>query len=277
VVVKRLGLAYLQPDIILLDDPLSAVDVHVGKHIFQECIRKTFNDKTVILVTHQLNYVKDCDYVVYMKGGKIHEQGTYESLMEDGKEFSELIASFTQPEESSGKSENVTENSNIQVSSRANEMIKEEREIGGISYEIYKSYLKAAGGPWAVFFILFLTTLSQVTKVGNDLWLAAWTGHLLSPELSDNFYAGIYFVWGVVQGIAFALTGIVVSHCFARASSRFYREAIVGIFNAPVSLFDRTPLGRILNRFSKDTDAMDNQLPISMQFFLSIAAGLVGR
>ena len=75
----------------LLDDPLSAVDAHVGKHIFYECIKKVLADKTVIFITHQLQYLKDCDDVVLLKDGRILEHGSHDRLMEADGEYAQLI------------------------------------------------------------------------------------------------------------------------------------------------------------------------------------------
>ena len=74
-----------------MDDPLSAVDAHVGKHIFYECIKKHLADKTVIFVTHQLQYLKDCDDVVLLKEGKISEHGSHDELMEADEDYAQLI------------------------------------------------------------------------------------------------------------------------------------------------------------------------------------------
>lgn len=82
---------YSENDIVILDDPLSAVDAHVGKHIFFECIKTVLAGKTIIFVTHQLQYLKDCDTVILLKEGRIHEMGKHENLMKDGNEYSQLI------------------------------------------------------------------------------------------------------------------------------------------------------------------------------------------
>ena len=82
---------YSERDIVLLDDPLSAVDAHVGKHIFFECIKKELSKNTVIFVTHQLQYLKDCDEIILLKEGRVAEQGIHDDLMADKKDYAELI------------------------------------------------------------------------------------------------------------------------------------------------------------------------------------------
>lgn len=85
----RINLAraiYKRSDIYLLDDPLSAVDTHVGKHIFERCIEGFLADKICVLVTHQLQYLKNVDHVVLMKNGKIEAEGPFETLQSLNKE-----------------------------------------------------------------------------------------------------------------------------------------------------------------------------------------------
>lgn len=78
-------------DIYLLDDPLSAVDAHVGQHIFEHCIKGALWNKTILFATHQLQYLSQCDVVLYMKNGKIAERGSYEELIRNNGEFATLI------------------------------------------------------------------------------------------------------------------------------------------------------------------------------------------
>ncbi len=82
---------YQNADIYLLDDPLSAVDQHVSKRIFSNCIRGLLKGKTVVLVTHQLQYLSQCDDIIFMDGGRIAGSGTYEQLLQSNKAFAGLM------------------------------------------------------------------------------------------------------------------------------------------------------------------------------------------
>ncbi|RIB26607.1 P-loop containing nucleoside triphosphate hydrolase protein [Gigaspora rosea] len=85
---------YYNADIILLDDPLSAVDTHIGRYLFTNCIKGALAKKTCLLVMHQLYYLPQVDYIKCMKDGEIAEQGTYEELIKNRKNFSKLIAEY---------------------------------------------------------------------------------------------------------------------------------------------------------------------------------------
>ena len=82
----RISLAraiYSEADIMLMDDPISALDVHVRKEIFTQVIKGICNDKTRVLVTHAADYLHLCDRIVLMSNGSISAQGTYEDLKDN--------------------------------------------------------------------------------------------------------------------------------------------------------------------------------------------------
>nr|CAD7572167.1 unnamed protein product [Timema californicum] len=92
----RINLAravYREADIYLLDDPLSAVDTHVGRHLFEECVDTYLTKKIRILVTHQLQYLKEADLIVILNNGQIETQGTFQQLQESKFNFAQLLTS----------------------------------------------------------------------------------------------------------------------------------------------------------------------------------------
>lgn len=100
----RINLAralYRQSDIYLLDDPLSAVDAHVSKHLFQECIQRYLAGKTRILATHQLQYIKEVDAIILLEQGKIKYFSHYQDLLEYQPEYRVLVSSENEIDDSS--------------------------------------------------------------------------------------------------------------------------------------------------------------------------------
>nr|CAD7398180.1 unnamed protein product [Timema poppensis] len=82
---------YNEADVYLLDDPLSAVDTHVGRHLFDECINSYLKKKTRILVTHQLQYLKDADYIILINNGVIEMQGKFDELLASDVDYAQLL------------------------------------------------------------------------------------------------------------------------------------------------------------------------------------------
>ncbi|XP_038662587.1 multidrug resistance-associated protein 9-like [Scyliorhinus canicula] len=94
---QRISIAravYSDQDIYLLDDPLSAVDAHVGRHIFEQCVKKTLRGKTVILVTHQLQYLEHCNEILLLEDGKVKEKGKHALLMNENGRYANLINNY---------------------------------------------------------------------------------------------------------------------------------------------------------------------------------------
>jgi ABC-type multidrug transport system ATPase subunit len=178
---QRINLAratYYNADILLLDDPLSAVDAHVGKHLFEKCISTALAGKTRVLVTHQLHVLPKVDYILVMKDGEIAEEGTFAQLLENKGEFSSLMEEYggvdhaeedstedivTQSAKSEGKK--VVEDNGPGIPSKAL-MTTEERNTGAVQAHIYKYWIDNAGGWLAVLLIVFFLCLMPTSNVG---------------------------------------------------------------------------------------------------------------
>ncbi|CAG8815953.1 13829_t:CDS:2, partial [Racocetra persica] len=199
---------YYNADIVLLDDPLSAVDANVGRYLFTNCIQGALAKKTRLLVTHHFHYLPQVDYIIYMEDGKIAEQGTYEELIKGGKAFSKLIAEY-------GEAENADEIKNDEESTlnkKENKKVQtfvlpkglmsmEEQYRGAVNNETYLAYLRNAGGLLSILIIIFLLVMMQGVNIGG-----------------------------------------------VKAAKRLHNNAIRRVLRAPTSFFDTTPLGRIINR-----------------------------
>ncbi|KAF9163643.1 hypothetical protein DFQ26_002301 [Actinomortierella ambigua] len=305
---------YFDADIVLLDDPLSAVDAHVGKYLFKHCIKGALEGKTRILVTHQLHVLPQVDYVVCMKDGEIVEQGTFQQLMDNQGEFSELMKAH------GGMEEDETDTADAEIDTledlhsteagSLNEKVheksetakvggdpekeglkkdtqegkdgekpkapakglmqSEERSTGSVSGKIYKAYLKATGGSYIVPMIVITMILTQIAKVGTDLWLSWWTSNTFNQ--TSAFYMSLYAVWGIAQGVFQFITGFYFSVAGANAARVMHQVALHNIVRAPTSFFDTTPMGRIINRFSKDVDSVDNMLSEAYRMFVNTGA-----
>ncbi|KAI9280863.1 P-loop containing nucleoside triphosphate hydrolase protein [Umbelopsis sp. AD052] len=296
---QRINLAratYYNADILLLDDPLSAVDAHVGKHLFEKCICTALAGKTRVLVTHQLHVLPKVDYILVMKDGEIAEEGTFTQLLENKNEFSVLMEEYggvdhaeeedvdevtTSAIKSEGKK--VTEETGPGVPSKAL-MTTEERNTGAVQAHIYKYWIDNAGGWLTVFVIVFFLCLMPTSNIGTNQWLSYWSSYDAPQGINQapptdyrtGYFMGVYAALGVAQ----AICNFMVSFCFSiagvAAAKSLHGHAVKSIFRAPMSFFDTTPIGRIMNRFSKDIDAIDNLLADSMRQFFGTLIQAVG-
>ncbi|KAF9473172.1 P-loop containing nucleoside triphosphate hydrolase protein [Pholiota conissans] len=276
--------AYSTAEIVLLDDPLSAVDAHVGKHVLENCfLQGPLANRTRILVTHSLHILDKTDYIYVMDNGKIVEEGTYTDLCSGGAAFSRLIEEHGHVE-SGTQSSSAKVSKNLQVikkndSTTATALMEdEERNVGAVTWDVYKKYLRNAGGLiWAPI-LLVLLVLVEGNNVFTTLFLGFWSGQTIHG-FTQGQYMGVYGGLGAALSVstflltyAFMVAGLV-------ASLSLYRGALAGVLNSRVSFFDTTPIGRILSRLSKDQDTIDSTLPhIIMQFLVTFFSviGTVG-
>ncbi|XP_060250612.1 ATP-binding cassette sub-family C member 4-like isoform X23 [Ovis aries] len=310
----RISLAravYQDADIYLLDDPLSAVDAGVSRHLFEQCVRQALKEKITILVTHQLQYLKDASQILMLKDGKMVERGTYSeflksradifSLFEKGNEQSEpspvpgaptvisesLVQSLQSPRPSlKDAAPEDQEIENIQVT-----LPLEDHLEGKVGFKTYKNYF-TAGADWLVIIFLILVNIAaQVAYVLQDWWLAFWanlqsdlySGALVKEDEAVvfvlNWYLGVYSGL-TVSTVLFGITkSLLIFYILVNSSQTVHNKMLETILRAPVLFFHRNPIGRILNRFSKDIGHMDDLLPLTFQDFIQaflLVVGVVG-
>ncbi|XP_072527070.1 ATP-binding cassette sub-family C member 12 [Salminus brasiliensis] len=317
---QRVSLAravYSNRDIFLLDDPLSAVDAHVGKHIFEECIKKELKGKSVILVTHQLQYLEFCDEVLLLENGEIKEAGTHRALMKVKGRYAQLINNY-QLEQSNQKEEEATKPSepkkhrtqgeddsqangivnpafdmsdeNVKPDDSANEaqvtkaknqlVAKEMVQEGSVTLRTYHQYCMAAGGYFLLLFVILIFVLLVGSTAFSNWWLSYWLDQgsgsanvtEIPGNISDNpdlgFYQMIYGLAVIAMLVLSAAKGFAFTKVTLHASSKLHDTMFNRILASPMSFFDTTPTGRMVNRFSKDQDEIDAALPFNMENFL---------
>ncbi|KAL8287248.1 hypothetical protein RQP46_003700 [Phenoliferia psychrophenolica] len=286
--------AYFDADIVLLDDPLSAVDAHVSKHIVDNCITTgPLAAKTRILVTHHLEVLPHADHIIMMDSGRIVEQGLYEDLVKNGDAFSRLIAEFgsttkgkkSEEETLDELAEEVTdEKAETEKKPRADAgtgaklMQDEERETGSISWSVYTHYFRSMGTVWWGPILFALYGMAQICTVGNSIFLGFWSAQSITG-FSEGEYMAIYAAFGVASGL-FTFAGTFAMYLRGiSASYALFNEALGGVMRSKISWFDTTPIGRITSRLSKDITTLDNQLlvtPMQWNQLATLAFSVLG-
>ncbi|KAI9339681.1 P-loop containing nucleoside triphosphate hydrolase protein [Obelidium mucronatum] len=308
---QRINLAravYSRADVYLLDDTLSAVDAHVGKHIFNQVIgpKGLLATKSRVFVTHSIHVVHEADYVALMQGGEIVEAGKYKSLMSKGKKFHALMKEYGKRKEedidSLGTPEaalrgvQVVPSSVVQavgpvdasVKGKAADAVtpatpagpslisKEESSKGSVSSKVYWSYASSCGFGSITLF-LCNAIFSQFLSIAQNLYLADWAdsndrkrdlvlrGWMKQESVEPENVMTRLMVYGGI-GLLYAgsfvfQTIFVWIFCGIRSARILHQDMLENIVKLPQSYFDTTPLGRILNRFSKDVYTVDEVLP----------------
>jgi ATP-binding cassette, subfamily C (CFTR/MRP), member 1 len=360
----------------MFDDPLSAVDAHVARHIFSKCFTQFLAGKTRILCTNQLQFLTECDRVIVLHAGSITEQGTYNELMrKDNGELVHLMTSFgteDSDDEGNGEVQSITVDdavakdtitdavdiellphtlqsqpgvaeqqgiaaandkaissgeqpvndthtgtlvylkeeveavrrlsitdglpilvrrpsfegsqeikiqrqrsrtqSRIQIQAKDLDVRKgnevgarlvedETKQVGKVQWQVYRTYFKDGSGGWLIPIILIIVTI--ITQAFNNVfeyWLSLWTTAFITAYYAGrsaaSYYQTVYILLAVGLVIGYFCRGMSFAYQAVLASREFHRRLTKGILSAPMSFFDTTPIGRILNRFSKDMDAI---------------------
>ncbi|NXK74901.1 MRP1 protein, partial [Amazona guildingii] len=227
---QRVSLAravYSNADLYLLDDPLSAVDVHVGKHLFEKIIGPSglLKSKTRILVTHNVTFLPYTDLVIVMEEGRISQMGTYQEVVSKRADFAELIqvssAEHTTEETSPVEVRPPKEESQMGRSLQERDLLKhkdssfdqwklltnnkEKVATGGMKMSVVLKYLQAFKWQW-----MWLTIAAYLGQnalaIGQNLWLSTWTAEaakvsdLTEWKQSQNYKLRIYGLLGLIQG-----------------------------------------------------------------------------
>ncbi|XP_030562712.1 probable multidrug resistance-associated protein lethal(2)03659 [Drosophila novamexicana] len=177
---------YRKADIYLLDDPLSAVDTHVGKHIFEKCIRDFLSNKIRILVTHQLQYLFDVEHLLLMSSGKVVAQGSYQELQRS-RQFQFLeqthdesgidthsVSSHMSRSDSEKSMEHHQHNPLLRPDETVEELNQEQQSVGAVKFSVYASYFKALESTFLLGLIVVLFICARVMLTGVDYFLSRW-------------------------------------------------------------------------------------------------------
>ena len=308
---QRISLAracYASPaaELFLLDDPLSAVDSHVAKHLFSQVLSSStgyLRDKTRLLVTNAVaSVLPEVDQIVVLgRGGVISEVGTYEELLQRGGPFSaflkehsggggngsktveegvskrDLLQTVISTDDSHSSHSRVSSPALMRQSSKLEAekfrlIDEEETEEGNVKWPVYLAYFRSLTLVWAPLMAIgFLG--EQAFEMGTNVWLAAWSNDPQSVNgTSSSSSEGnskhlrnerllVYGLLGAGQAF-FVLAGwVALTNGTVRSSISLHKGLLERVMRSPMAFFETTPLGRVVNRFSRDMDTVDTHIP----------------
>uniref|UniRef100_A0A8D1LJY0 Multidrug resistance-associated protein 1 n=1 Tax=Sus scrofa TaxID=9823 RepID=A0A8D1LJY0_PIG len=330
---QRVSLAravYCNSDIYLFDDPLSAVDAHVGKHIFENVVgpKGMLKNKTRLLVTHGLSYLPQVDVIIVMSGGKISEMGSYQELLARDGAFAEFLRTYASAEQEQGEPEDglggisspgkeakqmengvlVTEaagkhlqrqfsssssysgdvgrhhtsTAELQKPGAQTEdtwklMEADKAQTGQVKLSVYWDYMKAIG-LFISFLSIFLFLCNHVAALVSNYWLSLWTDDPIVNGTQEHTKVrlSVYGALGISQGVTVFAYSMAVSIGGIFASRRLHLDLLHNVLRSPMSFFERTPSGNLVNRFSKELDTVDSMIPQVIKMFMGSLFNVVG-
>ncbi|EGF77382.1 hypothetical protein BATDEDRAFT_20822 [Batrachochytrium dendrobatidis JAM81] len=270
---------YQDCDTYLLDDPISALDAHVGADVFKLSIKQMLKDKTVILVTHQLHFLPEVDHVIVMDNGTIAEQGKFKDLVAKDGVLANMMKHYKLDDDEDKPIESKLKKTAAVVEDtgadkNGNIIVEEDRNLGAVEGKTYWSYVVACGGYSYLVVVAITAILAQASHLLTDLWLSWWTSNMY-PNLTADQYLRIYTGLGGIQVFfSLALNAAVLVGGY-RSAHYYHSAALKRIIAAPMSFFDSQPVGRILNRMSKDVESIDQAIWILLFLTIIATTGLI--
>ncbi|XP_040885934.1 ATP-binding cassette sub-family C member 9 isoform X2 [Toxotes jaculatrix] len=308
---------YQNTNIVFLDDPFSALDIHLSDHLMQEGILKFLQDdkRTVVLVTHKLQYLIHADWIIAMKDGSILREGTLKDIQTHdvqlydhwktlmNRQDQELEKDIQQDSQTTLERKTLrrafySREAKNQIDDEDEEEEVEEEDDDNLSmttnrrskipWKVCWCYLSSGG-----FFMVFLMVSSKLLKhsviVAIDYCLALWTSSKISvsngtvpngtsladisssnttltnDNKNDSYYLPVFIIL-CAAGITLCLiTSLTVEFLGLSAATNLHHNLLNKIIHAPIRFFDITPLGQILNRFSADTNIIDQHIPPTLE------------
>ena len=263
---------YANKDIILMDDPLSALDAHVKRKVFDKVCSGQLAGKTKILVTHAIDFLDRVDKIIIMDKGRIHNQGTYEELKDDEK-FKQIIKHITRAEKKDEEEDTKTQESSEEDESKETKNYmsteghkitdREEDEKFTVTWKTYVSY--ASFGIPALIFLLISTAMMLVERsysMYQEYLMMDWL-----KKFSQNKDPNYEQMFSVVKMAFYMLILSFSNHfCYIGQTyvldSRLFKSMMKKLINAPINLyFDKTTTGKVLGRFQGDLSTVTRHLP----------------
>lgn len=278
---QRVGLAraYLSnPQIVFLDDPLSAVDGETEDKLIERLIFGSWNNKTRIVVTHRLKHLKRFQKVIFIKNGFVEEFGHVDELLAKSESFREFYREDTHltPEENSDKATKGSDTVGVTTLSEQRITEDEDREVGAVKKRVYTDYLLSLGGdhPKIKYLVLFFLVLSAILVSLAPLMQKSWLSYFSTHQNEVNVGNAV-LIYGCLG--LFALFMSVMNNFFwlergIKAGKRMHDEMLRSVLRSPIRFFDSTPVGRILQRFSRDVESVDIYLQWS---FVSVVHSIL--
>lgn len=281
----RIGLAralYRDSDVLVVDDPLSAVDAKVGRQLFNEALLDLAvnRGKCVVLATHQHQYIYDYKCVLIV-GGKIETMGSYQDCIAAAGEkltshSSDSAVDMLSEDSCTDKASPPTNDAVSDEGKTADTALtsgkvvvdsKEDKAAGVVRFDTYIHYARAMGGVWVAVLMLLLFCITQTSVLVTITTMARWAERPAAEQDSWD-------ILGLVIGLGVSVIFLAFCRAMAsfyltiKASQRLHDKMTEAVLRAKISFFDTNPLGRVLNRFSADVGSNDDMLPQTLFDFL---------
>ncbi|KAJ6552936.1 P-loop containing nucleoside triphosphate hydrolase protein [Mycena capillaripes] len=275
---------YSRASILLLDDVLSAVDAHTAHHLYHSCLRgELMQGRTVILVSHHVQLcTPGARYVVALDNGRVQFQGSRDEFKSSGVmnglvQSTSTTAEIQDVKEEAAidaldvaKKDNTDSDTIVAVPTPTTKMEKkqarkfleeEKRAVGRVAWSVWKTLILASGSGWywALFILIYL--VAAFAPVVENGWLSYWSRDDDNNTHSPLFYLSVYATLSTTWLLLRTFRSFVLYHGAIHASTILHKKLLQAVLFAHIRFHDTVSRGRLLNRFGKDFEGIDSNLP----------------
>ncbi|KAG2462234.1 AB1C protein, partial [Polypterus senegalus] len=265
---QRVSLAravYSNTDLYILDDPLSAVDAHVGKHLFEKVIgpKGLLANKTRILVTHGVKFLPEVDEIIVLVNGEVSEVGSYQALKASGKAFSKFLSTYAKNDEKKQKTKDMSEDF--------------------IETELFQDCLEpqADDPPEDAVTV----SMKRENSLQRSMCRGSAQGTTVVPStahtssitgIQQHKLQNLNKPKEPLKGLFVFVGTALIARGAIFASRTLHKRLLGNVLRSPMLFFDTTPTGRIVNRFAKDIFTIDEAIPLSFRSWVMCFLGVLG-
>ena len=266
---SRISLAralYSNKEIYLFDDPISSLDNNIANRIMENCIISELKDKTRLLITHSLDYLKKADRILLLKDGEIIYNGNYDNLIgiDEFKNFKEYIEN---KEQSNKNSIDKNYQKEIKDISNQNNMNQIKPNINMVNF--IKKYIELLGGYKSLFPIIIFLILWLIFKGLSDFKLLE-IGKNIEEKNNKNYSLYFYIIYIIIASLLIYIRLNKITKNSLLGNKELHKNIISKIIKAPINLYhDITPRSQIINNLSKDLSIVDFFSPVMFGNVLS--------
>uniref|UniRef100_A0A452UFW3 Multidrug resistance-associated protein 1-like n=1 Tax=Ursus maritimus TaxID=29073 RepID=A0A452UFW3_URSMA len=258
---------YSGADIYLLDDPFAAVDVHIGKQLFEKVIGPSgiLKNKTRILVTHNLTLLPQMDLIVVMETGRVAHMGTYQELLSKTRNLTNLLQAFSEQEKGETMKNKPTMLCDFDI----------------VKFSVILKYLQAFGWLW-VWLSLAAYLGQNLVGIGQNLWLSAWVkeakhmSEFTEWEQIRSNKLNIYGLLGLMQGLFVCSGAYILTRGSLAASRTLHTQLLDNVLHLPLRFFETNPIGQIISRFTKDMFIIDIRFHYYLRTWVNCTLDVIG-
>ncbi|CAH2013757.1 unnamed protein product [Acanthoscelides obtectus] len=280
--------AYRNSDVYLLDDCLRSLDIHVQEYVFKECLQRFMTGKICIFVTQNNNFFYKADGILWIENGVVQMKSR--GVINAEKQHVKEPVMEEKCDVTLGDYDEADESTKLLDSKQKPNVYCEEKKSGKVEKAVYKKYIKLGGGYFLGVFIILFFIVTHTCKSYSEKMVSNWVNleeniSLYKHEnikISDdlmtryNFTLILYSCLILGTVVLSVITATLLFNFTRTASNRLQNLMVRSIMGALMYFHDVTPIGSIINRFSKDLTVIDEQLPFVVYDFLEILFSFCG-